>query len=220
MKSVIIAGVLAGLVAAGGAGAATISWTDWTGSGVQSASGTLQVGMTSVNVAYSGDYYFAQTAGGTNYWNPSAPYLSAAVSNAPPASDIIALGAGGTKTITFSQAVVDPIFALVSWNGNVTDFGTSIDLLSQGAGYFGNGSFVINAAGTGFTGSGEAHGAIRLPGTFTSITFTDTTEYWHGFTIGVAGLGQPPTGVPAPAPLAVLATGLLALIGVRRATRG
>lgn len=225
MRSAVVAGVaLAGLVAAAcSAEAAPISWTDWTSQGAQTVSGSLQVGATTVGVTYSGDYSFAQIAGGTNFWSPSAPYLSSAVDNAPPASDIVALSTGGTKNITFSQAIVDPILALVSWNGNVADFGTAIDVLSQGAGYWGSGTFVLNGSGTGFTGSGEAHGAIRLSGTFTSITFTDTTEGWHGFTVGVTALadpGQPPVGVPAPAPLAMLATGLLALIGVRRATRG
>lgn len=222
MRSAIIAGVaLAGLFTAWGAQAAPVSWTDWTSqsTAASTVSGSLQVGATTVGVTYSGLYAFAQTSGGTNYWIPSAPYTSATVSNPPPDPDIIALGTGGTKTITFSQAVVDPILALVSWNGNVTDFGTAIDVLSEGAGYWGSGTFAVNGAGTGFTGMGEAHGTIRLPGTFTSITFTDTTEYWHGFTIGVAGLAGPPTGVPAPAPLGLLAAGLLALAGVRRATR-
>src|SRR3546814_5773478 len=63
-----------------------------------------------------GPYGFAQTSSGTNYWieNNPAPYASGSVDNAPPTTDIIALGAGGLKTITFSQAVTDPYLALVS----------------------------------------------------------------------------------------------------------
>jgi hypothetical protein len=42
-----------------------------------------------------------------------------------------------------------------------------------------------------FLGSGEVHGVVRLPGTFNSISFTHTSENWHGFTVGVLALGEP-----------------------------
>src|SRR3546814_17527729 len=78
----------------------------------------------------------AQTSSGTNYWieNNPAPYTSGSVDNAPPTTDIIALSAGGLKTITFSQAVTDPYLALVSWNGNSGDFSQPFDVISQGCG--------------------------------------------------------------------------------------
>ena len=44
-------------------------------------------------------FYGAQTSGGRNFWNPSAPYISTEVPNAPPASDIIQLS-GGTAPFT------------------------------------------------------------------------------------------------------------------------
>jgi len=201
------------LALAAPAHAVPINWTDWTSQVAGAAPqvlGTLTVGASTVNVTYSGPYTFAQTSGGTNYWNPTAPYLSTTVDNAPPAADIIALADGGTKTITFSQPVVDPLIALVSWNGNTVDFGVPIEILSFGAGFWGNGTPVLNVNGTGFFGNGEVHGVIRLPGTHTSITFTDTSETWHGFTVGVVGLGTP-NGVPEPASLALLAIGLGAM---------
>ena len=144
--------------------AAPISWTDWTNSSNSppSVSGTLTVGTSTVDVNFSGDYSFVQTSGGTNYWNPPGPYLSSTVENAPPASDIIALGTGGSATITFSETVQDPLLALVSWNGNVVDFlGTPIEILSFGRGFWGSGTPILNSDGDGFVGNGEVHGVIR-----------------------------------------------------------
>jgi hypothetical protein len=171
--------------------------------------------MSTIDVMFSGSYGFAQTDGGTNYWSPSAPYISTEVENAPPASDIIALSTGGDATITFSQTVVNPLIALVSWNGNTVDFGVPIEILSYGAGYWGNGTPVLNEEGTGFFGSGEVHGVIRLPGSYDSISFTHTSENWHGFTVGVTGVSSP-SEIPVPAAVWLFGSGLLGLVGVAK----
>src|SRR6187402_3255203 len=99
------------------ASASLVTWTDWisatTGS-AGSASGTIG----SVNVGYTGDVTFAQLGAGIDYWTEGAnlPYTaSAVVDNAPTPAELIAMSlAGVTNTITFSQAVVNPIFAIVS----------------------------------------------------------------------------------------------------------
>lgn len=202
----LAAGSLITTVFSASAFAVNVSWTDWTSSPDSfSASGDLLVGSTSVGVGYTGtgSHAFVQTAGGTNYWTGSA-YTNGTVDNAPPASDIIALNTGGTVTITFSQTVVDPYIGLVSWNGNTVDFGVPIVIDSFGPGFWGSGTPILNGTGTGFFGSGEVHGVIRLPGSFNSITFTHVSENWHGFTVGVAGIAP----VPEPETYAMLLAGL------------
>jgi hypothetical protein len=193
--------------------AATVYWTDWTSvlSTAPGVLGTLDIGSSVVDVSFSGLYSFAQTSGGTNYWLPDAPYLSDTVDNAPPASDIIGLSAGGMVTITFSEAVKDPLIALVSFNGNTVDFGVPIEILSYGEGYWGNGTPILNPDGDGFYGSGEVHGVVRVPGSFTSLSFSHTAEGWHGITMGVVGLGStpPPSTVPEPATVLLLGIGLV-----------
>jgi len=193
--------------------AATVYWTDWTAVSVTAPGvlGTLDIGSSDVDVIFSGSYSFAQTSDGENYWDPDTPYLSPTVDNAPPASDIIGLSAGGTVTITFSEAVKDPLIALVSFNGNTVDFGVPIEILSYGYGYWGDGTPILNLDGDGFYGSGEVHGVVRVPGSFTSLSFTHTAEGWHGITMGVVGLGStpPPSTVPEPATMLLLGIGLV-----------
>lgn len=199
----------------------TVSWTDWQSNTSDSALGELMVGSDVVTVSYANtaNHAFVQTGSGTDYWREDvpAPYTSGNVDNAPTAAEQIALYAGGTVTINFSETISDVYIAMNSWNGNTVDFlGTSIIVDSFGDGYWGTtGTAVLNNDSTGFYGSGEFHGVIFLSGDFDSISFTHTTENWHGFTIGVAGLADPPS-VPVPAAFVLFASGLLGLIGLKR----
>lgn len=211
----LIASMMLGssLLFAGAVNAAPVYWTDWTDNAINTAGGVINTGSASVGVEVgsTSNFNFVNLAGvGTNYWNPSAPYVSASIDNAPGNSGIISLNTGGTVTINFSSAVVDPLIALVSWNGNTLIFDAPIEIVSYGWGYWGNGTPVLNANGNGIYGSGEVHGVIRVLGTYDNISFTHTSENWHGFTVGITA------AVPEPENFALLLAGLPLLAAARR----
>lgn len=211
-----ITGGLAAIVVAAAPAHAQVSWTDWLTTGTNTASGTLDFLGTPVGVTYSGPYSFVQTGCGTNYWaNNSAVYTGAGVPNAPATCDIIALDGGGLKTITFSQAVVNPLLALVSWNGqSAVPFSGPIQVVNSGCGHWGCGTLTAN--GNVLTATGEAHGTIRVLGTYTSISFTDGSENWHGITVGAESLAS---SVPEPSTVVLMATGLAGVLGAARRRR-
>jgi hypothetical protein len=164
-----------------------------------------------VTVTYHGPSAFVQTNGsGTNYWTGPA-YTFDNENHAPPTTDIIALSQAGPKTITFSRPVSNVYMALISWNGNSGTFDQPFEIMSEGQGFWGNGTFNVTGSPpfTSFTGTGEPHGIIRFTGTFSSVSFTDgTNEFWHGFQIGIGALATPPTGgVPEPSTWALMLLG-------------
>lgn len=206
------------------ASASLITWTDWT-SATTGASGSASGTIGSVNVGYTGDVTFAQLGAGIDYWTEGAshPYTaSAVVDNAPTPAELIALSlAGVTNTITFSQAVVNPIFAIVSQGQAgvpVTyDFDQPFTVLSEGLGYWGDGTYTLGAGDT-LIGR-ELHAAIQFIGTVNSISWVaEDSEYWHGFTVGLAQTAGP-RDVPEPGSALLLGLGLLGLFVNRRRTR-
>lgn len=223
MKSFILGAAIALAGTASAAQAVTVNWADLTAATPTTVTGSIALSGGPIGVTYSGPSFFVQTSGGTDYWTEGTPkpYTGGSVSNAPPTTDIIALSEGGLKTITFSQAVSDVYLALVSWNGNAGTFNQPFEVISQGCGYWGCGTFT-NVTSTSFVANGELHGIIRFTGNFTSVSFTDLSETWHGIQIGIAGLAPPPVGgVPEPASWAMMigGFGLLGAAMRRRATR-
>jgi hypothetical protein len=200
--------------------ASLVNWTDWT-SATTGAAGSASGNIGSVNLSYTGDVTFAQLGAGTNYWTEGAnlPYTaSALVDNAPTPAEMVAMSLYGvTNTLTFSQAVVNPIFAIVSqgqYGVPVTyDFDQPFTVLSEGLGYWGDGSYTLGA-GDALTGR-ELHAAIQFIGTFNSISWVaDQGEYWHGFTVGLVESG--PKDVPEPGAALLMGLGLLGLFAASR----
>jgi hypothetical protein len=188
--------------------AVQVIWADWQSSTTTMATGTLATSTPiSIGCSSPSGFGFVQTGTGTNYWTEpdpaSRPYTGGAVENAPPAAELIALSTAGPKTINFGQAISGLYLAIISWNGNAARFDQPFQIVSSGRGYWGTGTITLGTNNT-FVGTGEPHGVLFFPGTFSSLTFTDTSnEFWHGVTVGVAGLAPP---VPEPA------TGMLWLI--------
>lgn len=245
--SSVLAATLA--LASAGASAAPIFWTDWTGANTATSGfeghGTITTNTVAIAVTYTNPQGigFYNTGASTDYWTggsgSTSPYTSAAVDNRPTDSDIIGLQYQGSQTLTFSQAIANPVFAFVSLNGNGYAFNRDFDLLSLGGvdgnacGYWGCGGatkVVVDLGGGVFEyqlnsnniGGTEPHGALQFKGAFSSVTWRSTSnEYWNGFTVGVQGSADevfPPGQVPEPASLALLVLGMLSA-GAARAGR-
>jgi hypothetical protein len=219
MKKTLVLAVFFSVFVVSSAFAVPVSWTDWTSADSSTASGTLSVDGSPVAIEYSGSLSFSQLGTGINYWtegNP-APYTgNSIVDNAPTASEMLALNGTTANTITFSEALLNPLMAIVSLgrtNLPVTyDFDTSFSVLSEGRGYWGDGWYTLGADDT-LTGY-ELHGVIQFEGLVSSISWTNNpNEYWHGFTFGVAAETAP---VPEPSTWLLLGTGLAGLAYYRR----
>jgi len=202
--------VLVASVASG----ATINWTDWTSTpNSTTVLGTLATPTGPVSLTYTGNVNFAQVSGGTNYWNPNTAYLSATVSNAPPASDIITVSGGTANLVSFSQPVLNPLMAWVSVNGPGVTFQQPFTILSSGCGFWGCGTFQEAGNVLSTVGGAEGHGVIQFSGMISSIAFAGGNENWRGFTVGV--VASDVSGVPEPATWIFGLMGLASIAGVR-----
>ncbi len=197
---------LVGAFLAGPASAGEVAWVDWISSDATSVEGIATVDGSTIAVTYTGERGFVQTSCGTNYWVTRSgpnPYTSATVDNPPdrdtdPARrcDIIALRSATAKMLEFGEPVTNPLFAVVSLNGNGYRFDRDFTILSTGHGYWGNGTLskrvTTNPDGSvtyDVVGTGEPHGVLQFIGTFRTVSWTSLTdEYWNGFSIAVEHL--------------------------------
>lgn len=205
-------------LSSGIAQAAPVIWTDWSAADATTASGTAG----SVGVEFLGPQSPASQFNelGVNYWatNSSIYRSPGIVDNGPEASsDIIRITSATTYTIRFSEAVINPVMAILS-QGRPTlpvdyVFGDEdFSVLNSGTGHWGGAATgsLFEQAGNVLHGV-EGHGLIQFEGTYSEITWTtDPAEYWHGFQVGVFS-----TSVPEPGALALLGLGFLGL-GLKR----
>ena len=135
------------------ADASTVYWTDWqtslpgnnfTGAGDFTAFGTITTPTTAVAVTYHNAqgiaFYQTGAPGQPDYFQAgggrfpaTSPYTSALVDNIPTAAEMIALQYAGNQTLSFSQAIANPVFSYVSLNGNGYSFNQDFDILSVGS---------------------------------------------------------------------------------------
>jgi hypothetical protein len=195
----------------------TYDFASWTSSTSSSAVGTVD----GVGVTVSGPLLFVDGDSGTNYIDGyPGTYESSLVSNMPTVADLIGMTGGpntGTYTVTFSEAVYDPIFDWVSLGsgGNQVsiNYGQTISLLSEGPGWWGGATGDTYQSGNSIYGT-EGDGTVVVPGWVTSVTFTAPQyEDWYGFEIGS---NTAVSSVPGPLAVAPFAVGLLGLLRLRK----
>jgi hypothetical protein len=213
--------VAAALAASGMAHSATIDWNSWS----SNTAGSITTGSGPVTVTYGGElsgFY-------PNYpsWGPSSTFADGTiVANAPgPTNGIIYLkggnGANATvDTVTFSQAVVNPVFSIWSLGqgGDTASFNfigaTPVFVVGGPGAEYGGQS--ITVSGNDVFGT-EGDGTVEFVGTYTSISWTNPTfENWYGFNVGVAGTAA----VPEPGSVGLMLAGLTLLgLALRRKVR-
>ncbi len=200
--------------------AGPIDWASWSNSvvGVTTGSATATFVATGISATYTGE---VEPFAGVPSYGPAGTFSGGAVGNAPPqANGIVRLiggAAAATNTITFSQAVVNPVLAIWSLGqpGNfIAQFNFNQAFTIEAGGpnaEFGGAS--IYAVGNTIFGA-EGNGVIQFTGSLTSISWTNpVAEDWYGFTVGVQA-----AAVPEPETYALMfgGLGLLAFVARRR----
>ena len=211
MKKILLTAFSAGMIgAAAYAGNQTIDYTSWTSAspivnGNGTVGGTLTTQGGPVSVSYSGNVAFSQiNDSGTQFWtqpNPSLqPYTgNSVIANAPISPDIVALDetTAGPNTITFSQAVDNPIMLINSLGqGGVNvkyNFNQSFILLGAGQGFFGGDATSLSQPDPTTLSGNEGAGAIEFLGPVSQISWTTSGgEFWNGFTLGATDVQSVP----------------------------
>jgi hypothetical protein len=192
-------------------------WTDWTSASVGapgSAAGTLD----GVGVTYSGELDSAVTNGSSAIWLPNSSFIGGTSTTSPSTvGDAIFLDGNftGLDTITFASPIVDPLIAFWSLGQpNLSATFTFVQTPTFEAGgpnaqYTG---VPINVVGNVVSGI-EGNGVVQFTGTLSSISWTNTPEYYYAFTVGMAGTT---TSIPEPSTMLLLGSGLIGLAGCGR----
>jgi hypothetical protein len=187
------------------AGAAVITWNTWETTSSGSAG--------SIGVTYTGPA-LSVYASYPSYTPTSTFADGVTVDNAPlPSNNILQItgGSNDVQTLTFSQAVVNPVFAIWSLgqsNGPASFvFDQTPTFVAGGPSAEYNGG-PINVAGNTVSGQ-EVNGTVQFLGTFTSISWTNPQyEYWYGFNVGFESVAP----VPEPATWLMMILGFVGVV--------
>jgi len=199
-----------------------VDWASWSGvvtSSTSTGSALATFADLGITASYTGE--LQSFVPGYPSYTPIPTFSGGTVSNRPASADgIVQIFDGanaGTHTITFSQAVLNPVLAIWSLGqpGLLAQFvfGQSFTIQSGGpnAEY---GGTAITAVGNTVSGN-EGNGVIQFNGSLTSITWTNPLfENWYGFTVGAPVVAA----IPEPETYALLIAGL-ALLGARARRR-
>lgn len=198
--------LLAALLALSGtASHAALQFTDWTTATASSATGTVGI----VNVSLTGSLAASEVNGNSTFFD------SASFSPPLGQSDYIQLLIQGSQgyTLSFSQAVTDPLIHVFNLASTVTFTGINPVKLS-GDTHFA----VLGNSVTGDNAQGQSNGTLRLLGTFSSITFTGNFSGSDGVVIQVGF--DPVSAVPEPQVAMLWLVGLAAVgVAARRRKR-
>ena len=200
------------------AAAGPIDWASWSGisKNVIGGAASAAFGASGITATYSGEVqdFFS------NYpsYGPTGTFNGGAIGNAPPsANGIIQIFGGansGVNTLTFSQAVLNPVMAIWSLGqGGINAqfaFNTAFTIESGGPSAEYGGASITSAGNTVF--GSEGNGTIQFAGSVTSISWTNpVTENWYGFTVGTSV-----QAIPEPETYALMLAGLAAIGFVAR----
>ncbi|MBL0938212.1 MAG: VPLPA-CTERM sorting domain-containing protein [Gemmatimonadaceae bacterium] len=243
MKKAILAGILAASIASNAEAQTTWANWSLPSSCTGDVTGTFGTGTVTFSGPYNGvqssalgagsyctspdaNGAFAFNTGGVNYWQPTAAY-NPLPDNASFIQQVEGVKAAyndeqvfqgyvsnGTRTVTFSEAIIDPYIALISVGSKELDlwveyqFDRAFTVLSYN-------DPLLNPWGPGFyeilndgktLRAKEFSGIIQFSGSVNALSFTlNTNENWHGFSVGA------PTQVPEPASILLLSAGVVGL---------
>jgi len=218
-KSLVTAVIACGTFAAAlPAVAGTIDWAAWSSpvTGNTTGSATATFVAAGITAAYAGE--LQSFIPGYPSYTPGGSFSGGTVGNAPPSANGIIQIVGGTaaatNTITFSQAVVNPVLAIWSLGQPGLqaqfNFNQAFTIESGGPNAEYGGASIFAVGNTVY--GAEGNGVVQFTGSITSISWTNPVfENWYGFTVGV-----PVVAVPEPETYALMLAGFAALAFVAR----
>lgn len=199
--------------------ASVVDWANWT-TGTDNFPSSATVGVlpsTNTSIYYNGSAIFRQTGAGTDYWNPTTPYVSTQVSNAPPAAYSVGVtDFASSHTVGMATPSNGLVMALTGLGSASTAtewvFDTPFTILSSGPGYFGGAGTLTQLPGNVLRGN-EGSGVILFSGAVSVVSWTIVNgeqPYWQNDSATVMTIGV----IPSPGAAAVL--GLGGLLAARR----